>query len=112
MLQPSPQQARTLIPEPLQLDSLRRREVTLDTLMGRIPKDMGISRESMAGVGETRKVTGARAALAYAWVRHLGRSGHELAKALGVSPQSVYAASIRLVESNLIELEDVERWCR
>ena len=86
--------------------------VNLDTLMGRIAKDMGISKESMAGGGRNRKVTRARAALAYAWVRHLGRSGHELAKALAVSPQSVYAASNRVVESNLIELEDVERWCR
>ena len=90
----------------------KNKRVTLDTLMGRIAKDMGISRESMAGGGRNRKVTGARAALAYAWVRHLGRSGHELAKALAVSPQSVYAASNRAVESNLIELEDVERWCR
>jgi DNA-binding MarR family transcriptional regulator len=80
--------------------------------MARIAKDMGISRESMAGGGRNRRVTGARAALAYAWVRHLGRSGHELAKALAVSPQSVYAACNRLVESNLIELEDVARWCR
>ena len=86
--------------------------VNLDTLMERIAKEVGISRESIAGGGRNRKVTGARAALGYVWVRHLGRSGHELAKALGVSPQSVYAASNRFTESNLIELEDVERWCR
>ncbi len=90
----------------------KNKRVTLVILIGRIVKEMGISRESMAGGGRSRKVTGARAALGYAWVRHLGRSGHELAKALGVSPQSVYAASNRLIESNLIDLEDVERWCR
>jgi chromosomal replication initiation ATPase DnaA len=65
----------------------KNKRVNLDTFMGRIAKDRGISRESMAGGGRNRKVTGARAALAYAWVRHLGRSGHELAKALAVSPQ-------------------------
>jgi hypothetical protein len=78
---------------------------------GRV-KDIGISRGSMVGVGRSRKVTEARAALAYAWVRHLGRSGHELAKALAVVPRSVYAASNRLIENNLVEIEDVERWCR
>ena len=90
----------------------KNKRVSLDTLMGRITEDMGISREAMAGGGRNRKVTGARAALAYVWVRHLGRSGHELAKALDVSSQSVYAASNRAVESHLIELEDVDRWCR
>jgi hypothetical protein len=27
------------------------------------------------------------------WVRYLGRSGYDLAKALGVTPQSLYVAS-------------------
>jgi chromosomal replication initiation ATPase DnaA len=102
----------SLVKEVETQEGKKNKRVYLDTLMGRIAKDMGISRKSMAGGGRSRKVTGARAALAYVWGRHLGRSGRELAMALGVSPQSVYAASNRLIESNLIDLEDVERWCR
>ena len=92
----------------------RNKRLSLDALMERIAKGMGISRESMLGGGRSRKVAGARAVLGYAWVRHLGRSGGELAEVLGVSPQSVYAGSNRLTESKQIEieLEAVERWCR
>ncbi len=49
---------------------------------------MGINRESITGGGRSRKISRARAVLAYIWVRYLGRSGNDLAKALGVSPQS------------------------
>jgi hypothetical protein len=45
------------------------------------------------------------------WVRYLGRSGHELAKVLVVSPQSVYAASSRIEGDKVFKLEDIERWC-
>lgn len=89
----------------------KNKRVSFDTLLSRISKDMGINRESMRGGGRTREVTRARAALAYAWVRYLGRSGHELAKALGVSPQSLYAASNRVEQNNVIKSEDIERWC-
>lgn len=90
----------------------KNKRVSLEALMDRVAKGMGISRESMVGGGRSRNVAGARAVLGYAWVRHLGRSGQELARVLGVSPQSVYAASNRLIESKQIELEAVERWCR
>jgi hypothetical protein len=93
-------------------DEKRNKGVSLDTLMGRIAKEMGISRESMVGGGRSRRVAGARAALGYAWVRYLGRSGQELAKVLGVSPQSIYAASNRLIESRQIESKTLERWSR
>ncbi|MHB8883059.1 MAG: transposase [Thermodesulfovibrionales bacterium] len=86
-------------------------EVSLQTLISRIAKDMGISEESMTSAGRTRKVTQARAALAYVWLRYLGRNGHDLAKALGVSPQALYASSCRLEENNLIPVDDIERWC-
>jgi chromosomal replication initiation ATPase DnaA len=64
------------------------KEVGIEPLMDRISKDMGISREAMLGGGRNRKVARARAVLAYIWLRHLGRSGYELAKKLGVSAQS------------------------
>jgi putative transposase len=89
----------------------KNRQVSLDALIGRICGDMGISKESMSGGGRSRAVTRARAVLAYTWVRHLGRSGHELAKALGVTPQALYASSIRVELDNVINSEDLERWC-
>ena len=70
--------------------------------MSRIATDMGISRESMTGSGRNRKVTRARAVLAYIWMRYLGRSGYELAKALGVTPQALYASSRRVEADNVI----------
>lgn len=90
----------------------KNRQVSLNALMGRICRNMGISKESMSGGGRNRAVTRARAVLAYTWVRHLGRSGHELAKALGVTPQALYASSIRVEADNVIRPEDLERWCR
>lgn len=84
----------------------------LETLIVRISKDMGISREAIAGGGRNRKVARARAALAYIWLRHLGRSGYELAKTLGVSAQSLYAASSRIEGDDVIKSKDIERWCR
>ncbi len=89
----------------------KNRQVSLGALIGRICGDMGISKESMSGGGRSRAVTRARAVLAYTWVRHLGRSGHELAKALGVTPQALYASSIRVASDNVIRSEDLERWC-
>ncbi len=44
----------------------------------------------------------ARAILAYIWLRYLGRSGNDLAKAFGVSPQSLYVSSSRMEGDDLI----------
>jgi len=85
--------------------------VKLETLMSRIAEDMGISRESMTGSGRNREVARARAVLAYTWVRYLGRNGHDLAKALGVTPQAIYASSNRVEADNVIHSDDLERWC-
>ena len=87
------------------------KRVSLKTLMIRIATDMCISRESMTGSGRNRKVTRARAFLAYIWMRYLGRSGYELAKALGMTPQALYASSNRVEADNVIRPEDLERWC-
>lgn len=90
----------------------KSKKVGLDTLITRISRDIGMSRGSMTGGGRNRKVTRARAMLAYIWVRHLGRSGHELARTLGVSPQAVYASSSHIEGTDVIRTEDIERWCR
>ncbi|MBI4688731.1 MAG: transposase [Nitrospirae bacterium] len=89
----------------------KNRQVSLSALMGRISMDMGIGRDSMTGRGRNRKVTRARAALAYTWVKYLGRSGHELARALGVSPQALYASSSRIESRDVIHADDLDRWC-
>ena len=86
-------------------------QVTIDGLIDRICEDMRISKEAMQGGGRNRAVTRARTALAYTWVRYLGRSGHELANVLGVSPQALYASSSRAESDNVIHPEDCVRWC-
>jgi putative transposase len=85
--------------------------VSLDKLMIRISKDMGINRESITVGGRSRKISRARAVLAYIWVRYLGRSGYALAKALGVSPQAIYASSSHIEGDDVIKSQDIERWC-
>src|SRR5208283_4542679 len=84
----------------------KSKKVSLKTLIDRLAKDMGVSRESMTGSGRNREVTRARAVLSYIWVRYLGRSGRDLARELGVTPQSIYASSIRIEENNVIQLTD------
>ncbi len=101
-----------IIKEAEKQDEEKNKKVSLDTLISRISKDMGISRESMTGGGRNRKVTRARAALAYVWVRYLGRSGQELAKVLCISPQSVYASSGHIEGTDMIPSEVIEKWCR
>jgi putative transposase len=89
----------------------KSKRVSLKTLMSRIVTDMGINRESLTGNGRKREVSKARAVLAYVWMKHLGRSGYELAKALGITPQALYAASSRVEADNVIRTENLERWC-
>lgn len=89
----------------------KNRKVSFDTLISRIAGDMKLSREALTGGGRNRDVTRARAVLAYVWVRYLGRSGHELGRALGVSPQALYASSKNVEESDVMKTEDLKRWC-
>lgn len=88
------------------------RRVSLDTLSSRISGDMQISKEALRGGGRNRDVAKARAVLAYIWVRYLGRSGHELGRELGVSPQALYAGATKIEEAGVITPEDMKRWCR
>ena len=89
----------------------KSKRVSLKTLISRIATDMGINSESMTGNGRNREVTRARAVLAYIWMRYLGRSGYELAKAIGVTPQALYASSSRVETDNVIRTENLKRWC-
>lgn len=100
-----------MVKEAEQQEAGKNKQVSLDALIGRICADTGISKESMSGGGRSRAVTRARAVLAYTWIRHLGRSGHELAKTLGVTPQALYASSGRIEADSVIRSEDLERWC-
>ncbi len=90
----------------------KNRKVSLNILIERICTEKGISHEAMTGGGRNRDVARARAALAYTWVGYLGRSGYELGRVLGVSPQSLYGASGRVQSAGLVSAEEVERWCR
>jgi putative transposase len=90
----------------------KSRKVSPDTLISRISRDMGISKEALTGGGRNRGVTRARAVLAYIWLRYLGRSGHELGRLLGVSPQSLYTASRNIEGADVIKAEDIKRWCQ
>lgn len=90
----------------------KNRPTSLDTVMNRVSEETGISRELLTGGGRDRKVSKARGVLASVWIRHLGRSGYQLASVLGVSSQSLYAASKRIEAQDLIKPEDIERWCK
>jgi hypothetical protein len=68
---------------------------------------MGIKTESLTGSGRNREVAKERAVLAYVWMRHLGRSGYELAKVLGLTPQALYASSSRIEPDNVIRQENL-----
>lgn len=63
------------------------------------------------GSGRNRKVMKDMQHWLYARVRYLAGSLREVAKVPGVSPQSVYAASSHGERKNMINLEDIERWC-
>lgn len=63
----------------------------------------------MKGTSRARPLSGARAALAYTWVRYLGRSGRDLALVLKVTPQAVYAA-IACAAKNPPSASEMARW--
>jgi putative transposase len=100
-----------IVKEAEQQEAGKNRQVSLAALIDRICADLGIGKESLYGDGRSRTVTRARAILAYAWIRHMGRSGYELARTLGVTPQALYAALIRIETDNVIRPEDLKRWC-
>jgi putative transposase len=90
----------------------RDKKINLATLMSRIAASMGVSIDSMTGDGRNRRVTRARAVLGYVWMRYLGRSGAELAKALGKTPQAIYGLTSQVERADMVKAEDLERWCK
>ena len=89
-----------------------RPKVDLATLGRRIARHMGLTWEALSGRGRSREQSRARSVLAYVWVKHLGGSGRELSRALGVSPQAVSLAARRAEEDGIPARGDLERWCR
>ncbi len=89
-----------------------RPKVDLATLGRRIARETGLTWDAVSGRGRSRAQSRARSILAYAWVKHLGGSGRELSRALGISPQAVSLAARRAEEEGIPARGDLERWCR
>lgn len=75
--------------------TLLRRVPDLETLIRRIATATHVRPEALTGGGRARTLARVRDGLAYLWVEVLGRSGRELAYALGLQPVSVYRAARR-----------------
>ena len=73
----------------------RRRTVTLHTVVDRVCATVGVAPAAVAEGGRRTAFSRAREGIAYLWIEGLGRPGRALAAALGVRPQSVYAAAAR-----------------
>jgi putative transposase len=67
--------------------------VSLDTLLARVCRQVGIAPVALAAGGRTARASRARAGIAYLWVAVLGHPGRPLAPLLGVRPQNVYRAA-------------------
>jgi len=86
--------------EELQREEARRTRAVrkapdLPSLMAKVARDSGVTVEALVGGGRRRDVTWARDGLAYLWVEVLGRSGRQLARELGIRPESVYKGARR-----------------
>ncbi len=90
----------------------KRSVVTLEILAERMGHDMGIAAGVLLSTSRCRGVCRARALLSWVWIHHLGRSGYELARAVGISPVSVHLAARRGRELMAEWKGDLERWCR
>ncbi len=73
----------------------RRRPVTLDAVVRRVCAAVGVAPGAVAGGGRRPALSRAREGIAYLWIEGLGRPGRPVAAALGVRPQSIYAAVAR-----------------
>jgi REP element-mobilizing transposase RayT len=71
------------------------RRLSLDTVIARVCRAVGVRRAQLTAGGRLRPVVEARAGIAYLWVEHLGRSGRQLAPVLGLRPAAVYKAAAR-----------------
>ncbi len=69
--------------------------LTLETVVARICRYVGVAPAALAGGGRASRLTRARQGIAYCWIDVLGRPGRPLAPSLGVRPQNVYQAAAR-----------------
>ena len=72
------------------------KSVELKALKERICREFQINIQALEGGSRKSEVSHVRAIMSYVWVSYLGRSGRQLARELGVSPQAVYSSSARI----------------
>ncbi|MEA2626910.1 MAG: REP-associated tyrosine transposase [Candidatus Binatota bacterium] len=75
------------------VDGSRSRPMPLDELVERVCAHVGIATAAVQGAGKGRMICNARRGIAFLWTLHLGRSGRELAKSLGLCPSAVYRSA-------------------
>ena len=72
-----------------------RKAPDLRMLVVKVAEASRVTPEALLGGGRRPEVSGARDGLAYLWVEVLGRSGRQLARELGIRPESVYKGARR-----------------
>ena len=70
----------------------RRGEMTLVSVLEQVCQAEGVRAEELTRGGRRAAVSRVREGIAYLGVEWLGRSGRQVAQALGVRPESVYKA--------------------
>ena len=73
----------------------RRRNLELPALIQKVARVAHVTSEALMGAGRRRDICRARDGLAYLWVEVLGHSGRQLARELGIRPESVYKGARR-----------------
>ena len=58
-------------------------------------RKVGVDPDQLGGGGKLRLVSQAREGVCYLWVKKMGRSGGELARATGMKPVTVYESAVR-----------------
>ena len=76
-------------------DSPTPTRLSLEALITRVCRHVGVPPTALTGGGRTPAPTRARAGIAYLWVDLLGRSGRALAPHLGVHPSAIPKAARR-----------------
>jgi len=71
------------------------RRLTLDTLVARVCRQVGVLPGQLGEGSRRSAVSRARDGIAYLWVEFLGHPGRPLAPVLGVRPQAIYQAVAR-----------------
>jgi len=69
--------------------------LSLDALVTRVCRHVGVPPAAPAGCGRTPPLTRARGGIAYLWVEVLGRPGRALASRLGVHSSAIPKAARR-----------------